>query len=150
MRARREAGFRKKKPQHSGKRNPRIGHANQGLFPGSKWPVNDDGGGRALFGAGEIVLVLGEGEIARLGAVSGSEPFEHQSWVAGELAGQVFCDLSGGEWHRFWQASAAAGRARQSSARRPTLTSPARRGLTRPTHFHWPVPVHSIFQVDLT
>ena len=67
--------FRKKQRERPGEGDAGVRHANQDFFRGRKTLVGDDGGGGALFGAGEIILIFGEGEVAGFGGVGGREVF---------------------------------------------------------------------------
>ena len=62
--------------------------------------VDDDRGSGALLGAGEIVLVLGKGQVARLGAVRGGKALEHQRSVADDFAAEQFGNFSSGIRHK--------------------------------------------------
>ena len=57
--------------EHLCKGDAGVGHADERFAAGSDGTVNHDGGSGALLGAGKIALVLGEGQVARLGAVGG-------------------------------------------------------------------------------
>ena len=94
-----EGSFGKKQRHGLGERDAGVGHADQDFFRGRKMLVGDDGGGGALFGAGEIVLIFGEREVARFGGVGGSKAFEHGGGVANDFAIKVFCNFSGGKVH---------------------------------------------------
>src|SRR5262249_23691453 len=91
--------LREKQRQDFRKRNAGIGNPNQNLARGVKGAVHDDRRSCALLGSGEIILVLSEGQVARLGAVGGGEAVEHKGGVAQDLAPQVFRDFSSGKRH---------------------------------------------------
>ena len=95
----RKRGLRKKEWQHFGKSNPSMGHPDQGFTAGSKSRVDEDCGGGALFGADEVVFVFRKGQIAGLGAVRRREAFEHQGWVADNLAAQELRNFRNSKWH---------------------------------------------------
>ena len=77
-----------------------VGHADEGLAAGSAGTVNDDRGSGALLGPGEIALVLGKGEVARLGAVRGGKALENQRSVAEDFASEKFGNFSNGIRHK--------------------------------------------------
>ena len=68
-----EGRLREEQRQDLGKGDAGVGHADERLAAGGAGAVNDDGRSGALLGPGEVILVLGKGEVARLGAVGGRE-----------------------------------------------------------------------------
>ena len=86
--------------EHLGKGHARIGHADQGLAAGAVGTVHQDGGSGALFGAGEVTLVLGEGQVARLGAVGRGEALKGQCAVPDHFAPEAFGNVRGGIRHK--------------------------------------------------
>ena len=87
--------FREKQRERFGKCDAGVRHANQDFFRGRKALVGDDGGGGALFGAGEIILIFGEGEVAGLRALGGREVFQDGIGVANHFTTNEFCDFCG-------------------------------------------------------
>ena len=69
MNARRKAGFREKHAQRPGKRHPRVGHPDHDFARRRKFLARNDGGGVALLGGGEVLRVLGKGQVAGFGGV---------------------------------------------------------------------------------
>ena len=61
--------------------------------------IRDDGGGGALFGAGEVILVFGERQVADLRGFGGRKVFQDGVLVANHFAINVFCDFCGGKRH---------------------------------------------------
>src|ERR1019366_3495848 len=91
--------FGKEQRHGLGESDAGVGHADQNFPGGFKAVVGDDGGRRALFGADEIVLIFGEREVARLGAVGGSKAFERCCGIANHFTFKVFCNFSSGKGH---------------------------------------------------
>ena len=75
----------------------------------------------AALGPGEIVLVLGKGEVARLGAVRGGKALENERSLAQHLAAEKFGNVSNGIRHKrlTWTAGATIKTAAANST--PTL-----------------------------
>ena len=61
--------------------------------------IRNDGGGGALFSAGEEILVFGESEVAGLGGFGGRKVLQDGVLVANYLASNVFCNFCGGKRH---------------------------------------------------
>ena len=68
-----EFRFREKQRERLGEGDAGVRHANQDFFCGRKPFLGDDGGGGALLGAGEIILVFGKGQVAGLRTFGGRE-----------------------------------------------------------------------------
>ncbi len=70
--------FWEKQCQRLGERDAGVRHADQDFFRGRKPLVGDDGGGGALLGAGEIILVFGKSQVAGLRAFGGRKAFQRR------------------------------------------------------------------------
>ena len=92
--------LRKEQREDFRKGDAGVGHADQGLAAGSAGTVNDDRGSGALLGPGKITLVLGESEVARLGAVRGGKALKDQGGVAEDFASEEFGNFSNGIRHK--------------------------------------------------
>src|SRR5689334_12962754 len=86
--------FGKEQRKDFGKGNARISHLNQDFRARNKFSVYANGRSSALVGAKEVVFGLGEGQIARLGAVSRSEALDDQRAGPNHLATEVFGNFS--------------------------------------------------------
>jgi hypothetical protein len=87
-----------KQRQHPGKSQPRAGHADERLLRRHR-AVHENGGGGALFGAGEEPFILGEGQVAGLGAVRRGEPLHDQGGIADDFAADMPGNFRNGERH---------------------------------------------------
>ncbi len=77
------------------KRDASVRHADQDFFCGRKAFVGDDGGGGALLGAGEIILIFREGDVAGLRTFGRREVFKDGIGIANYFATNEFCDFCG-------------------------------------------------------
>ena len=59
--------FREKQREGLGKGNAGVWHADENFHRRVEAGIGNDGGGGALFGAGEEVFIFGEGEVAGFG-----------------------------------------------------------------------------------
>ncbi len=92
-----EFWFRKEDPNRLGKRHARIRHANQDFSAGRCLFSGDDRGGGAVFGRGKIIVVLGECQVAWLGAIGGGKSGEAGIGVADNLGSQDFRNFRSGD-----------------------------------------------------
>jgi len=99
MDTRLEDRLREEQVHHLGKGDPGVLNPEQHLARRGERPIDNDRRGRALLGAGEIVLILGERQVSRLGAISRSKPLDHQARITGDFGVQKFGNLSGGKRH---------------------------------------------------
>ena len=85
--------------QHPGHGHAGVGHANEDLFGGSDGAGigDDDGGGLAEFGGGEVGCILGKRQIARPRAIGGGKTREQNRGVADDFALELLRNISSGE-----------------------------------------------------
>ena len=65
----------------------------------AKFPGHENRGGLALFGGGEVSVLLGERQVAGPGAVGRCETGQVHRAVAEDFALEFFGDLGSSEWH---------------------------------------------------
>ena len=88
------SGLGVKEWHHLGKGQSGAWYTDEDLAFGSKILVDDDRTGCALFGAFKEGTVLGEGEVARAGAVGGLEAGEGHGAVSQHFSAQLISDIS--------------------------------------------------------
>ena len=91
---------REKERQHAGHGHPGVPHANEDFLRRRERLRNEDGGGLALFGGGEVGFLLGKSQVAGPGAIGGGEAREPGRTVTDDFALELFRNLSSSKWHR--------------------------------------------------
>src|SRR5208282_290088 len=97
MNAAGKSSFREKQCHGLGEGDPRVRHANQDFFRRGKALVRDDGGGGAIYGAVEKVLIFGKSEVAGSGGVGRGKAFESGRSVTKHFTFKMFCYFCGGK-----------------------------------------------------
>src|SRR6266404_9392244 len=100
MNARLQHRFGEEQRQHLGKRDAGIADPDEQLAGRGEWSVDQNGRSGALISTSEVVLVLGESQVTRLGPICGGKTREHQRMIANNFTPKLFSDFSSSKRHQ--------------------------------------------------
>jgi hypothetical protein len=91
--------FREEEGQDLGEADAGVGDTDEGFWGRAVVLVDEDGGGGALAGAGEVSGVFGEGKVARPRFIGGGEAVEGELGIADDATLELLGDLLGEDGH---------------------------------------------------